>query len=278
MFNRWIGIISAACMICASTALIYRDIAPTWLAGDPPDPELGLLSGRPRRVQVGIFDDAGRLIGRSWTVARRAGISLDVRSWTVLRPITLPNNIRTPLVRIDTSLVYHQQTRVDKLTMRLHGLPTRIELTGKFYPPNEFPCEWRVGSMTGQFLLDAEATRALGDVVRPFDRLPGLYVGRTWRLKLFNPLANVLPGWKAADVSDDRVLVRVTARESIEHDGRQVDCFRVETDRATAWVNASGRVLKQVVDIPLLGRLTLLDQPFDQQAHSDALTMFSSDP
>ena len=52
-------------------------------------------------------------------------------------------------------------------------------------------------------------------------------------MKLVEPVARVLPGWKAADVSDDRVLVRVTARESIEHDGRQVDCFRVETDRAT---------------------------------------------
>ncbi len=278
MLNRWIGIISAACLVCASVALIDRDLLPTWLAGDPPDPDAGLTRNQPRRVQVGVYDESGRLIGRSWTVARNAGVSLDVRSWTLLQPIVLPNNLRTPLVRIDTSLVYQQDSRVDKLIMRLHGLPTRIELTGNYYPPDEFPCKWRVGEMTGQFLLSAEATRALGDVVRPFDRLPGLYVGRTWRMELFNPLANILPGWKAADMYASKLLVRVTAREKIEHNGVAVDCFRVEAERATAWVDSNGRVLKQTVDIPLLGRLTLLDQPFDEKAHADALALFSNAP
>ncbi len=61
------------------------------------------------------------------------------------------------------------------------------------------------------------------------------------------------------------VLVRVTGTESIEHNGRVVEAFRVEADRAVAWVTSDGRVLRQEVDLPLLGRLTLIDEPFDQQ-------------
>jgi hypothetical protein len=271
VLNRWIGIFSAIGLLVVHALLIYRDVLPGWTAGDPPDADSALTAGERRVTQMSIFDARGRRIGQSWTVAQMAGVTLSVRSWTVLAPIELPNGLSTPPARIETELGYDQQMRLDHLAMRLLGLNTSVALKGEFVPPDMFPCTWQAGDMRGQFLLNADATRALGDAIRPFDRLPGLYVGRTWRVKLFNPLAEALPGFAGAGMSGSAVLVTVAGRETIDHHGEPVSCFRVEADRATAWVDASGRVLRQVVELPLLGRLTLIDEPYNEDARREAV-------
>lgn len=281
MLNRWIGICSVILLLSVHAALIYRDLLPTWLAGSPPVSDSDLRRHERRRIQLGIFDSRDRLVGRSWTVAELAGLTLHVESSTLLLGLQLPGGVQTPPARIDTSLLYDAQRRLDRLSIRVLGLAAGIELTGELVPPDMFPCRWRVGPLNGQFLLDADLTRALGDVIRPFDRLEGLYVGRTWLVKLFNPLGHILPtaaGAPAPTPSMNAVLVRVTGRETIEHAGEHVYCFRVDAERATAWVAPDGRVLRQVVELPLLGRLTLLDQPFDEDAYRRALERFRAEP
>ena len=271
MLNRWIGITTAALMLSVNTLLVVRDVLPCWLAGDPPQAEIELLGpGEQRRTQVSIYNKVGQRVGRSWTLSNRSQALLRVRTQTVLYPIQLPEGVVTPRVRFDMNLTYQQNTHVERLEIDVRGFDIPIGLRGGFVPPNDFPCQWQVGEQRGTFVLDADATRVLGDVVRPFDRLPGLYVGQAWRLELLNPLTRLLPGLRDSPVATSSVLVRVTGTESIEHNGRVVEAFRVEAEKAVAWVTSDGRVLRQEVDLPLLGRLTLIDEPFDERTYSAA--------
>src|SRR5262249_35797568 len=93
---------------------------------------------------------------------------------------------------------------------------------------------------------------------------PGLYVGQTWRMRMLDFVAMLRD--QTATMTPQ--LVQVTGREDIPHNGRTVSCFRIETDGATAWADASGRVLLQRVEMPLLGRLAGRDEPFDSKARN----------
>ncbi|TWT45249.1 hypothetical protein RAS1_16710 [Phycisphaerae bacterium RAS1] len=266
MLNRWIGILSVAAMLFANAALFTHEILPEWFSGDPPaNPNLQLGPDQQRRVQVGIFDKTGRNVGRSWTTAGRAAALTDVTVRTFLDVLALPGGLRTPQALIEISLQYQNSAGVvDELQLDVLGLGIPISLHGESIPPGEFPCRWRIGDEQGTLYLRADATRALGDVIRPFDELPNLYVGRTWRLRLVNPLSQLTPGLTADALAVESVLVRVRGLERIEHDGRSVEAFRVEAPGAVAWVLPEGRVVRQVVQLPILGELTLRAEDFDE--------------
>lgn len=270
LINRTIGIVSLLLMFGANVALVLRDVVPGLLAGQPPNPEDGLTPGARYESQLAILDAEGQVVGRNWTIAQTSGITMSVQSSTLLLPIRLPNGVQTPVVRIDTELG-HQEGRIDSLAIRLVGLGVRTELKGAFFPPDQFPCEWQVGDARGTFLLSSDATRVFGDEFRPFYRLPGLYVGRAWRVKLINPLSQLLPSWGSRAFAVDATLVRVVGREKIPHLGRTTECFRVEADRAVTWVDDAGRVIRTDVEIPVLGKLSLVDEPFDDEARRAAI-------
>ena len=273
MLNRWIGIACVFLMISGNTVLFMRDILPSWLASDPPQFEdISSQDGAERQIQVGIFDADGQLVGRSWTISHIRGHFLNVDSKTMLYPIRLPGDITTPPVRIDTELSYQERGGLlSELGMRVFGLPASAELYGEFIPPDEFACTWKIERVRqGTFVLDAEATRALGEVLRPFSRLPGLYVGRAWRLHLLDPLAQIVPGLQQNAVLAEPEIVRVTRAETIEHRGRSVEVFVVEARRMRAWVATDGSVLRQEIELPLLGQLVLRDEPFDHNAYEAA--------
>ena len=110
MLNRWIGIAAGFFMLLANAAILYRDVLPDWLAGDPPPNEARLLQpGERHAVQVGIYDAAGRALGTSWTVSNRVGEAgiIGVKTTTLLESICLPGGITTPRVRIETIDCHH---------------------------------------------------------------------------------------------------------------------------------------------------------------------------
>jgi hypothetical protein len=278
MLNRWIGIVLGAAMILANATVTLRDVLPLWLPDNAPPTDAQLLAPEQERiVQVGIFDDEEHLVGRSWTLSRRHGLGdiVTVSTTTVLNPVPLPSGILTPRARIETSLVYkHKEQRVDELGFRMYGLGFPVEFNGEAMPTGEFAYQWQVGPSRGDGLLPASAPSALGDVIRPFDRLPDLYVGQTWRVKLIDPIAQIFPNLKqdrrAFDL--DALVIRVTGKETIQHQGQPVETFLVRADdgSATAWVADDGRVLRQSVNVPLLGPLILVDEPYDKNARDKA--------
>lgn len=273
MLNRWIGILTLAAMLVANAAIFTRDVLPHWLPAEPPPTDAVTLGQNERRtVQVGIYNEAGRSLGTSWTEASRSIFGIvTVTTTTMLEPLLLPSGIKTPRVRVETQLVYRDdKPLIDELTFEMHGLGMPISLEGAAMPTREFACKWRVGPHTGDILLDTPAPEALGDVIRPFDRLPGLYVGQSWRLKLLDPLAQMIPSIKDVGLELEPVVIRVTGKTTIEHRGREVEVFVVEGNGAKAYAADDGRVLRQEVNIPFLGRLILLDEPYDEEARENA--------
>jgi hypothetical protein len=274
MLNRWIGIVSALLIVLANAAIVWRDVLPRWLALDPPPTEaLALAPGEKRLVQVGIYDDDGRSVGTSWTSSTRVGVGgiATVRTTTVLEPLALPGNVTTPRVLVETGITYRSgQATVDTLDFKMVGLGMPVTLRGEAMPSGEFPLTWQVGEYRGKTVLDSRVPAALGDAIRPFDRLPNLYVGRTWQLELLDPLSHMLPQLKQTGLSLEPILVQVTRRQTLVHQGATVEVFVVEGGGATAWVAPDGRVLRQEVQVPLLGKLVLLDEPYDETARRQA--------
>ncbi|MBN2448548.1 MAG: hypothetical protein JXO22_17605 [Phycisphaerae bacterium] len=266
MLNRWIGILATIGMLCANGALIWRHVLPQWLAGDPPQSEVMLLkTGERHATQTGIFTDDGYLVGRSWTVADRYSDTVNIRSVTQLSDLRVPGLSGTS-VRWRVQLTYQGDHPLD-LEIIIEELGFPAFLKGAYYS-GEFPCEWRFGDQRGSFLIDADALATLGDVIRPFNRLPGLYEGMTWRVNLFNPLRELLPTAGLAAMPVESMLVEVVGMESIPHPhtGEPVDTYVVEAPQTRAWVTVDGIVLKQTVALPLIGGLELVDEPFDDEA------------
>jgi hypothetical protein len=277
MVNRWIGILTLVAMILANGAIFWRDVLPSYYVGDPPPNDaLTLAPNEIRRVQVGIYDRRGDLIGQSWTRSRKTGVGglVLVVTTTVLRPIVLPNGAATPAVRVDTEITFrNDEAVVDELDFRIFGLGIPITLRGETMPTGQFPIQWEVGPRRGRIVLDSRAPQALGDVIRPFDRLPQLYVGRSWRLELLDPLSQIVPNIDTTGLGFEAVLIQVTRKETIEHRGQPVSTYVVEGGGATAWVNERGDVLRQEVQVPILGQLVLLDEEYDDETRVDAIRM-----
>jgi hypothetical protein len=274
MLNRWIGIATAAAMVLANGAIFVRDILPRLLPNDTPPSDAQLLApNESRYVQVGIYDAAGGRIGQSWTRSTRSNLGelVTVQTTTVLQAIALPASVQTPRVRIETELTYRaNQRNVDELHFKMHGLGFPLSLDGESMQTGEFACQWQIATEHGAFLLDAAGTAVFGDVIRPFDNLPELYVGRTWRLKLLDPVAQIAPGLKESGFELEPIVIRVTGTENIQHRSASVEAFVVEGGGAIAWVARDGRVLRQEVTVPLLGKLVLLDEEYDATARDEA--------
>lgn len=271
MLNRWIGIIAVLLMLLANAALVRRDLLPSWFASAPPGNEaMTLPAGEKRRAQIGIFDGRGARVGEGWSLAQRSGSALLLDTWTYLAGITLPNGKKTRL-RVHTSFNYHESGTLTTLKMELEGdiLPNVFRIEGEgVEAAGHFACEWSIGELKGTFTIPLEATRALGESIRPFERLSGLFVGRSWRVKLVDPLSNLLPGWVGSRLASEPVVVEVTGMETIQHFGESVEAFRVEAKamNAKAFVRKDGIVLRQSLVLPLLGEITVIEEPMSESA------------
>lgn len=267
--NRWLGISSCGLMLIVNALLFNRDLAPRWFAGDkPPSGVIGI--GDEVDSQARIEDGDGNVIGRTWTRTSCSKELRAIRSATYLDRLAAGGGLLGSKVLIGTEIVFTADGQLSTIGMKVEGLPIGLQLRGEFYEPDNLACTWQVADMRGTFVLEGVDSKAVADMSKPFDRLTGLYVGQSWRMELLNPLQSLLPKG-AATIDSEPVIVRVTGRERIEHAGGQVDAFVVDADRVRAWVGPDGLVLRQEVDMPLLGRLTLIAEPYDRdlrEAHS----------
>ncbi len=267
MINRWLGIATFAIMASVNAALFLRDILPGLLAGEPPPPQvMQLPDGYSLKSQAGIFNQRGERMGYVWTIAKRDLDLLSVQNCTVLGALHLPAGLSLPSLRIDTVMQFKlPERRLDRLLVQVMGLGVPIRLEGEFYPPDDFPCQWQVSDQRGSFVLTGISKASLGEALRPFDSLTGLEVGQSWRIELLDPLTGILPGLGRDRMLSRDMLVRVTARETIEHGGRRVEAFRVEGPALAAWVAEDGQVLRQTIRLPLLGEVMVEAEEYDEE-------------
>jgi hypothetical protein len=275
--NRLMGWALLLLMVAANAALFTRDILPDWLVGEPPAIGYSLEDEQRQLSQMAIWNERNELVGRVWAESRRVGNYLHTSAETVIEPIRLPNGLAVPRLLSASKIAYAVETQaLDSIEFSLIGLGFEVSLKGEVMPTNEFPCTWQFGPNRGSFVLKGSRV-AFGEALRPFQRLSNLYVGQSWRVKLLDPFGGLLPG--VGGIQGDSVIVRVAARETIEVDGRPIETFRVETASAMAWVDDQGKVLRQEVEVPLLGKLSFVEEPHDADARKHSMgIVYSSAP
>lgn len=237
--------------------LIHHDVIPAITARDVPRLSVeGWSDDQPMRSQARIEDKTGRHIGNVWSIYSVNQNSISRRDVFWIERLSI-----LPMLRIEVDSTFTPEGKLDELLLQLYGAGQRIELKGEDISGN-FAFQLTVGHREPQlFKIDASAAGMLGDVFRPFPVLPGLEVGQSWRLHIVNPLAAISGvGSKLIPM-----IVKVTSRESLPTEDGPVDCFVVDSDHgARAWVDDKGNVLRQEVDVPIGGHLTIVAEPFDE--------------
>jgi len=261
--NRMVGSILALTWIVAMAALIQRDVLPLWSAQDAPKSLLPV-----GEYQVGIFDQAGQRIGTTWVSTTPSPLTM-IRSTTELQVSRIVGMLPVGGTWIlSTDLAYDAHNNLDSFKFALTAPGMIGDVTAERLE-RDFSVVAKLGNMRKTMLLDGELSRYLSETLRPFTYLDGLHVGQSWRIRLLDPFALI----KNQSLEFHTELANVARMETIEHDGRMVECFRVETSSAVAWADSGGHVLKQEVQIPLMGRWILLDEPVDKGARR-AVTPF----
>jgi hypothetical protein len=177
-------------------------------------------------------------------------------------------------IAVHSDMTYERDGTLNMFKINLDGAGIPIEIAAERYV-HDFSCIARIGESRTSLLLDGRTYERLSESLRPFTHLAGLHVGQTWRIRLLDPLGLL----KGESFPFQEQLVRVTARENIRHHGQHVDCFRIESAGATAWADDTGKVLRQEILVPLIGKIVLTDEPYSRAAHDAAAASFrKSDP
>lgn len=259
--TRAIGIFITLVWLGSMAALFQRDIVPYWRAQDPPAQQVPDGS-----YQVAMTNGSDRRLGTTWITTFRTATNVNVHSLTQLDlgAISSALPIAGPLF-VESDLSYDGNQHLEEFLFRLETAFVAARVRGVRFG-QQFACEAQIGAIKQSMAIDAELSRYLGDSLRPFTHLQGLKIGQAWRLRLLDPMALL----SHSSVEFTTKLVRVTARESIEHDGKPVECFRIETEGTVAWATDSGRVIVQEVQVPLLGKWMLTDERYNDRARLEA--------
>jgi hypothetical protein len=217
---------------------------------------------KPVQMQFAIESQRWGPLGQSWAEFWRLETGAVARSTTVFEAGPIHRTIR-----VESNLNYDRQDHLDQARIWVYGLPMgSVQIEAESYG-QDFPCRIRIGDQQHDFTLRQDIATAFAEVFRPFVYLKGLKVGQTWRLTSINPVGSL---W-GEDPAPVPIVARVTGRETIEHLGRRVECFRVEAKDTVAWVDDDGRVLLQEVRAPMMGTISIrLLDGFDEQAQRKA--------
>jgi hypothetical protein len=263
---RLFAIAAVVVWLGAMAALVRRDVWPAWTAQDFPELKPGELikSTRPQE-QFGLFRGDGERIGTAWgTVSVSAGETLSITGTVLLTG--LPLMLRD--IRVETSTEFDAQGELDNFSLDVFGVPmTTIRVRGERHGIY-FPCDIQVGPLHRQANLEMSASRMIGESLRPFTFLPSLRVGQSWRMQILDPISAAIS--RRAEFTS--VIATVTAKEVIYHNGESIECFVVQTapQQSKAWVDATGRVVRQEVEMPGMGRVVVKDEPYDERAREKA--------
>jgi len=256
--NRVVEWLVVILWLVSMTWLVAVDAVPRWFAQEPPrSASRSWLEQQGDRFQYGIYGENSLHKGSCWTVYEVSGETITRTDYLSLNNIQLIGDIM-----LKSEMVFLGENELDSVWLVIKGMKTPIELRGERQGP-KFAFELKIGTFPpSKMVLDAEAARTLCDVIKPFSTLQNLQVGQSWKIHVLDPFAMMRSDNKHR-LND--VVVKVTGRETIRLQGKERECYVVESEGVRAWVTKSGRVLLQEVRVPGLGTLEIREQSFSQE-------------
>lgn len=244
--------------LAAMSWLIRTDVWPAWTAREPPpavSPDW--IQGESVRQQARIDDKHGRRMGTIWTVYSRSGESVAREDVIYLERFPIPD---LPALRVEIESQFDAQGRLDEIHADVYGPHIHVELNGERFA-SQLGFELRAGTYHLPFRLDDVEAGMIGDAFKPFSAMPGLEVGQSWRMQVFNPVAMIFPRFGEKFIP---MLARVTGKESVSTPEGMVECLVVEAGGALAKVGPDGTVHYQEMELPVGGKITIQSEPFDE--------------
>jgi hypothetical protein len=271
---RWLSLAIVGFWLATTGWLIWRDLAPRFRTGDPPPYVIDLVEEvqtearfRSRTHWQVFLNDRHVLEAKTWVQPADEGDAYEIKA--ELTPISTrrdqavtvgPMHLRKmeSTTRVTTegdlrALEVKIEARVEKSVWLPDG-PMDVEmfLTGTV-SGDRLTSRLRVQHQLTDVLssdLDPIQLPRNGAVLMPLQpvkRILGLWPGRSWRIPLLDPLANLLPGGAGGGTLEARVLPEVQVL-TVNH--REVRCHVIEYEgdgiSGRTWVREdSGLVLRQ---------------------------------
>ncbi|NOX57872.1 MAG: hypothetical protein GXP29_03325 [Planctomycetes bacterium] len=263
VFAFWVG---------SMAWLVHHDVWPAWTAIDVPMYDGGdWLTDEMMQTQVGVSDQKGNRVGTIWTQYARTKSGLtrtDLMRIESVGPL--------PMLWLETGTDFTVDGHLDEIRLELFGAGEVFKLIGERYS-GHLAFQLTMGHRKQYFKVDAAVMGTVDSMFRPFAILPNLKVGHSWRMHVFNPLA-ALTGVGSKLIP---MLVKVTDRERVSTSEGVVDCFVIDAGSARAWVRPDGVVVRQEVQLPIGGVLTIEAEPYEEAKRTRAMRMMlahSKDP
>ncbi|MBN1514505.1 MAG: hypothetical protein JXB13_20990 [Phycisphaerae bacterium] len=261
MVNRLWGPVIILFWLGAMSWLFWHDVRPLWVAQDPPrsiTPEW-LTEGRMRQ-QAAVEDKAGQRIGGIWTVYRKSGETIGREDLIVID--------RFPPIspaRVEVDAQFDAQGRLDEMTVDVGFTGVRLSLNAERFG-TQLAFVLKAGPINQSFKISDTDAGMVGDLFKPFSDMPKLEVGQTWKMQVFNPLSTIFGHGRRFMP----MVVRVTGKQRWQTEEGIVDCFVVESPRATALVGPDGTVYRQETQLPVGGTIVIRTERFDERAYERA--------
>lgn len=266
MFTRATGLFIVPVWLAAMGWLGYHDIWPTLIAQEPPRlVPSEWLKQEGKQTQYAIYRE-GERIGAIWTryTASEDAVQVNDLIW-IGRPRSAGGSAgRLPVsiapLRATVETVFTPDGLLDEMTVQLENYDAKFKLHGERFHAH-FAFNFESGPMDRAFKIPLSDGATISGAFHPFGQLGHLRVGQSWKMQVYNPIADLI-GIGDRFVS---VLVSVTGAEPIiTSDGKKL-CFIVESPASKAWVNGRGEVLVQESTLPVIGKIRIVrESGFDE--------------
>ena len=255
-------LIASFWLICTGM-LIYRDVLPEYLVGEPPDWKrmVNKPETRPTRWLIAV-DEGGeknRVIGQAFNeIKKRADggtsftsrVKIDAKGLFQGTPLQVAESTKFQFV--NTTNVTPQglldQIKAEVLVEELGEKPILV-IQGM--PTNQNKLDIRFSSSISPLLnfrqlIDYAPKDMVRGGLEPIDQLPGLRIGQRWTTQILQPMT----------ARPDSIKSEVIALSRIFWNGNPTEVLIVEhkasTFSAKTWVRRDGLVLRQQLPTPLV--------------------------
>jgi hypothetical protein len=252
-----LGILSIVVFWLVSTTwLIVREIVPTFRAGEPPafltdvTDEVGGTTINWRILRKGAR------VGDGYShVRRRSDRTFELFSELKFQKLPLLNTWDIKRIagryRVDRDGNLQDLETEVKLATEAFEIKAVVKgvVQGGMFTPRIYLDD--VEKNLGPFQPQAVRVASHGNILNTMhllNKIQGLYLGRTWKVPLLDPLGSILPGRKTTT----SILIAEVNEDNLDWQGQIVPCFRVDYHEpgkgATAhtWVRRrDGLVLQQ---------------------------------